>query len=215
MRRRTRGWVPARAWDASSLLISKPLQTHGHANGSQLTISRADFLAGQYFDIRLEVHAPVNGSEANGKLPDEKFTFTVAKEGKRGKNATEYFQTTEPKLERWNFTWYEDLYAKDANKPSLVNVTAKAYRRVALYDPGGEFEPQTFIRPALTRTEYTATLTYNGNQKTVATWTVRDIEQVRKTKNVLMFIGDGMTTNMITVSVETATLGICRLLNVV
>ena len=23
-----------------------------------------DFLAGQYFDIRLEVHAPVNGSEA-------------------------------------------------------------------------------------------------------------------------------------------------------
>ena len=29
----------------------------------KLTRGRADFLAGQYFDIRVEVHAPVNGSE--------------------------------------------------------------------------------------------------------------------------------------------------------
>jgi alkaline phosphatase len=52
---------------------------------------------------------------------------------------------------------------------------------VALYEPG----------------DYVATLRYNGTE-TVANWHVRDIEQVRKTKNVLMFIGDGMTTNMIT-----------------
>ena len=48
--------------------------------------------------------------------------------------------------------------------------------------------------------QYTATLTYNTGAKTVAKWLVRDIKSVRKTKNVLLFIGDGMTTNMITVS---------------
>jgi len=76
-----------------------------------------------------------------------------------------------------------DLFAKDAKKPSIVNVTAKAYRRVALYEPG----------------EYTATLTYNNGTTTKANWLVRDLQEVRKAKNIILFIGDGMTTNMITV----------------
>lgn len=75
-----------------------------------------------------------------------------------------------------------DIFARDAKKSSFVNVAAKAYRRIALYEPG----------------EYTATLKYNNGTKTVATWTVRDLAEVRKTKNVILFIGDGMTTNMIT-----------------
>ncbi|ORY05292.1 alkaline phosphatase-like protein [Clohesyomyces aquaticus] len=143
---------------------------------------QTDFLAGQYFDIRLEVHAPINGSEANGKQPDEKFTFTIAKEKGKAEPATTYFSIAEPKLERWNFSWYEDLFAKEAGKPSIVNVTSKAYRRVALYEPG----------------EYTATLTYNNGSTTKASWLVRDLQEVRKAKNIIMFIGDGMTTNMIT-----------------
>lgn len=61
-------------------------------------------------------------------------------------------------------------------------MTAKAYRKVALYTPG----------------EYTATLSYNNGTKTTASWLVRDLATVRKTKNIVMFIGDGMTTNMIT-----------------
>ena len=60
-------------------------------------------------------------------------------------------------------------------------MAAKAYRRVALYEAG----------------EYTATLTYNNGTKTTAEWLVRDLESVAKTKNVVLFIGDGMTTNMI------------------
>ncbi len=75
-----------------------------------------------------------------------------------------------------------DLFARDSKKPSLVNVAAKAYRRVALYEAG----------------EYTATLTYNNGTKTSASWLVRDLATVRKTKNIVLFIGDGMTTNMIT-----------------
>ena len=66
-----------------------------------------------------------------------------------------------------------DLFARDAKKPSLVQVTAKAYRRVALYEPG----------------EYVATLTYYDGSKTVANWLVRDLATVRKAKNVILFIG--------------------------
>jgi hypothetical protein len=126
-------------------------------------------LAGQYFDIRLEVHQPVNGSEAIGKPLDERFTFTVAKKGAAGaaKSAVEYF-----KIEKWNFTWFEDLFARDAKKPSLVNVASKAYRRVALYEPG----------------EYTATLSYNNGSKTTATWLVRDLAEERKAKNIILFV---------------------------
>ncbi|EAW09916.1 alkaline phosphatase [Aspergillus clavatus NRRL 1] len=146
---------------------------------------QADFLPGQYFDIRLEVHSPVNGSEARVGEPDPNFKFTITKKGEKGVKpvpATEYFGLQEPQLERWNFTWYEDLFAEDAKKPSLVNVTSKAYRRVALHEPG----------------EYEATLTYYGNQTTKANWLVRDLSKKRRAKNVILFVGDGMTTNMIT-----------------
>ncbi|KAI9766180.1 MAG: hypothetical protein M1840_006747 [Geoglossum simile] len=142
----------------------------------------ADFLAGQFFDIRLEVHAPFNGSEANGGVPDPNFTFTIGKKGDAAKNASAFFGVPEPKLERWSFSWNEDLFARDAKKPSIVNVTSKAYRRVALYTPG----------------EYVATLMYGGGAKTTAEWLVRDLDNVRKAHNVILFIGDGMTTNMIT-----------------
>jgi hypothetical protein len=72
-----------------------------------IILFRADFLAGQYFDIRLEVHQPRNGSEFIGLPLDEKFTFTVAKKGGAAKAATEYFKLEEPKLEKWNFTYWE------------------------------------------------------------------------------------------------------------
>lgn len=90
-----------------------------------------------------------------------------------------------PQLEHW-LSWLtfaiQDLFAKQASKPSVVRVTSKAYRKVALYEPG----------------EYKATLTYYNGTLTVATWTVRSLASVRKVKNIVLFIGDGMTTNMIT-----------------
>ncbi|EPS35256.1 hypothetical protein H072_11516 [Dactylellina haptotyla CBS 200.50] len=145
---------------------------------------QADFLAGQRFDIRLEVHAPVNGSEATGNPnPDENFSFTIERVGgHRGVlSGSKWFKVAEPKLEKWTFGWFEDYFARDAKTPSIVNVASKAYRKVYLDEAG----------------EYKATLTYNG-KTTTATWNVRNLEEVRKTRNVLFFIGDGMTTNMIT-----------------
>lgn len=144
---------------------------------------QADFLPGQWFDIRLEVHAPQNGSErVSYTNPDGNFTFTIAKEGKAAVPVTEFFNIADPKLETWNFTWYEDLFAYAAETPSLVKVASKAYRKVALYEPG----------------QYIATLTYQDGSETTANWTVRDIPTERRAKNVVLFIGDGMTTNMIT-----------------
>lgn len=69
---------------------------------------QVDFLAGQYFDIRLEVHAPVNGSEATGNpTPDPNFTFTIARGNAKAQPASSFLGIAEPALERWNFTYYE------------------------------------------------------------------------------------------------------------
>lgn len=150
---------------------------------------QADFLPGQRFDIRVEVHAPLNGSEAirGYTTPDSNFTLTIEREGSKPRPVSAFFNLTEPKLENWNFTWYEDLFAQAAKTPSQVRVASKAWRHVALYEPG----------------QYIATLKYqNGSQTTVANWTVRDIAPRQRAKNVVMFIGDGMTTNMITGKAE-------------
>lgn len=151
--------------------------------GCLLPPDQSEFLPGQLFDLRVEVHAPVNGSEAaHDGTPDENFKVTIAKEGEEARDFAEAFGVDEPKIENWDFKWYEDLFAEDQGKPSVVNVAAKAYRKLALYEPG----------------TYTVTLTYYDGETTTAEWTVRELKKERKVKNVVFFIGDGMTTNMIT-----------------
>ncbi|KAI0396753.1 alkaline phosphatase H [Xylariaceae sp. FL0594] len=155
--------------------------------GCVLPPDQSDFLPGQYFDLRVEVHAPVNGSEAyNDGVPDSNFSVTITKEGGRDrpKSIAQFFGLkAEPELETWQFSWYEDLFAEDAGTPSLVNVASKAYRRLAIYEPG----------------TYRVELSYYGNtKKTTAEWVVRPLATRKRAKNVVLFIGDGMTTNMIT-----------------
>ncbi|KAL2266469.1 hypothetical protein VTJ83DRAFT_5821 [Remersonia thermophila] len=165
--------------------------------GCILPPDQQDFLPGQEFDIRFEIHAPQNGSEAAvpNAVPDANFKATITKVGGKGKGkgkgtspesiAAFFGRKTEPALETWTFSWYEDLFARDARKPSVVRVASRAYRRVALYEPGDY----------VVNLEYT----YGGQKKTTtATWTVRPLATKKKAKNVIFFIGDGMTTNMIT-----------------
>ncbi|KAM7197996.1 alkaline phosphatase [Rhypophila sp. PSN 637] len=176
----------------SSLISAQTFQRLGTCPslGCILPPDEQDFLPGQQFDIRFEVHAPKNGSEAfNNGVPDEKFTATITKDhdrkGGKAKSIADFFKiksAVEPKVEKWTFSWYEDLFAQDAKTPSVVNVASKVYRRVALYEPG----------------TYTVTLRYYGGKTTTARWTVRELATKKKAKNVIFFIGDGMTTNMIT-----------------
>jgi alkaline phosphatase len=126
------------------------------ALGCVLPPDQTDFLAGQYFDIRLEILAfqciPVSHlTSSNRSMPQSMAPRPTA------------------------------AYRIQIS-PSAVRVTSKAYRRVALYEPG----------------EYVATLTYYNRTETVANWVVRPLQQQKKAKDVILFIGDGMTTNMIT-----------------
>jgi alkaline phosphatase len=108
--------------------------------------------------------------------------LTIQQDSESPIAAAEFFEVPEPSLERWSFSWFEDLYAHDEKRPSVVNVTSKAYRNLHLGDPG----------------TYTVTLNYDNGKKTRAKWTVRDLPKKRRAKNIILFIGDGMTTNMIT-----------------
>lgn len=161
--------------------------------GCILPPDQADFLPGQYFDLRFEVHAPVNGSEAfNNGVPDEKFSVTIQKEGGQPRPITDYFKIEDAALEKWNFTWFEDLFAKDANKPSLVNVASKIYRKIALYEPGN----------------YEVKLNYYGEKQTVANWVVRPLATKRKAKNVILFIGTSLQSHI--TSLRTLTNSLAR-----
>lgn len=151
--------------------------------GCILPPDQQDFLPGQEFDIRFEVHAPANGSEAfNDGMPDEAFTVTIAKSSSSGGNSSSSSSSVaaffgldqEPEVETWSFGWYEDLFAQEAGNETLVNVASKIYRRVALYEPG----------------DYTVTLSYYGGETTVATWTVRPLAEQKRAKNVIIFIGE-------------------------
>ncbi|KAJ7590445.1 alkaline-phosphatase-like protein [Mycena floridula] len=143
---------------------------------------QTEFLAGQYFDVRLEVHAPTNGTEANGGVPDEKFTFCIQKGSGSCQDASKFFGVKEPVLEKWSFSYFEDLFAQDAGQGTVVNVASKAYRALSLKEPG----------------TYHAKLKYYNGVQTVAEWTVPQPVTKRKAKNVILFIGDGMTQPMIT-----------------
>lgn len=150
--------------------------------GCLLPPDQSDFLPGQLFDLRVEVHAPVNGSEAaHHGSPDDRFRVTIARAGHEPQDLARAFGVEEPALERWQFAWYEDLFAQDSRTPSMVNVASKAYRKLALDEPG----------------KYIVTLHYYGGEKTTAEWTVRPLAAQRRAKNVIFFIGDGMTTNMV------------------
>ncbi|KAF7291995.1 Alkaline phosphatase [Mycena indigotica] len=144
---------------------------------------QASFLPGQYFDVRLEVHAPVNGTEAfNGGIPDEKFTFCIQEGKGKCEEASKFFKSTWSDLQTYNFTYYQDQFALDASSPTVVNAAARSLRGLSLKKPG----------------TYKATLKYYNGQTTVATWFVRETPKTAAAKNVLFFIGDGMTQSMIT-----------------
>lgn len=170
--------IAALAASLPAVVVAQTFQRLGSCPtlGCILPPDQQDFLPGQQFDIRFEVHAPVNGSEAfNDGVPDKEFTVTIEKEGGgSAQSVASFFELQEPPVEKWDFSWFEDLFAEEAKNATVVNVASKVYRRVALYEPG----------------EYTVTLNYYGEKKTVAQWTVRPLATVKRAKNVIFFIGE-------------------------
>lgn len=59
---------------------------------------QVDFIAGQTFDIRVEVQAPVNGSEAyNGGVPSSDFSVVIAGGDSEPIDITQFFSIEDPK----------------------------------------------------------------------------------------------------------------------
>ncbi|KAK4702536.1 phosphatidate phosphatase LPIN, partial [Phenoliferia sp. Uapishka_3] len=152
-------------------------------DGMDFSSVPTDFIAGQVFDIRVEIQAPLNGSAPfNRGVPSPNFTLEIFGDGGYPLEISQFYQIKDPAVEAYNFTYFEDLFAKDAQTPTLVNVLAKSYRHVTLYNPG----------------KYTLKLSYNGGMETLAHWEVKPLAEARVAKNVILFIGDGMTSSMIT-----------------
>lgn len=76
-------------------------------------------------------------------------------------------------MEKYNFTYYEDLFGEEAGSKIPVNVLAKSYRNLQLHDPG----------------KYYLTLTYNDGMTTTAVWEVLQLADCKKAKNVIFFVG--------------------------
>lgn len=143
--------------------------------GCLLPPDQSDFLPGQLFDLRVEVHAPANGSEAfNDGKPDEDFSVTITKKGGEPQDVASFFEVDEPELETWEFGWYEDLFAEDKDEETQVNVASKIYRKIAISEPG----------------EYEVALNYYDGETTVANWVVRPIKSEKRAKNIIFFIGE-------------------------
>src|SRR5690606_29417577 len=70
----------------------------------------------------------------------------------------------------------------DENASTLVHVASRVWRNISLKEPG----------------TYKVVLNYNNGKKTEHLWIVNPVAKRRKVKNVILFIGDGMTTAMIT-----------------
>lgn len=67
---------------------------------------QTDFLAGQLFDIRLEVHAPLNGTEAsNNGVPNETFSLCIQRGKEACTDVTKYFKVSNSALEKWSFSY--------------------------------------------------------------------------------------------------------------
>jgi hypothetical protein len=94
---------------AAAVLTAASAQTYQRLGscpklGCVFPPDQTDFYPGQYFDIRLEVHAPVNGSQAsNNGVPDENFTFCIKNGKGKCTPATQFFKQKEPALEKWSF----------------------------------------------------------------------------------------------------------------
>ena len=106
--------------------------------GCILPPDQQDFLAGQYFDIRIEHHAPVNGSEATDGKPDEDLCLSISKAGQEQRLAEDFFGTPPPKLEKWNFTWFEVGLNPAARNVNTTDDQEGSFRRGSKEANGGE-----------------------------------------------------------------------------
>ncbi|KAI9344392.1 alkaline-phosphatase-like protein [Obelidium mucronatum] len=144
--------------------------------GSNLALSPVDgaeFLAGQKFDISIELHAEGDKAE----VPDlSKLKLTI--NGKEYKDVLVEAPKA-PYLSNYTSNYYADQEANNLGKKTAFTVARASWRFVSLPKSG----------------DYTVEISA-GSEKVKAVWTVKG-SSTRKVKNALLFIGDGMAPTMI------------------
>jgi len=130
-----------------------------------LPIDQANFLPGQKFDFQIEVWAAALPSDFSIKI--------------NGKNAADVLGS-QPTSSNWQFDASKTsnnaaTYTFRKGMTGMVTSQATTWRQVSIKDPGSY------------KIDVTA-----GGATTSATWTTRDVG-TGKAKNVIFFLGDGMT----------------------
>ncbi|KAI8071798.1 alkaline-phosphatase-like protein [Gongronella butleri] len=151
--------------------------------------TESQFLAGGYFDLRVELHAYDKNTAHPVPAPYKSFKTLVRKDNGPWEDASRYFHKPTPALENWNFNWTQSLEAKYAKqleldvKPVTVAVTSRAWRKLHFDKPGTYY----------VKVEYGPKKSYTARYKVVKPKAPR-----KKAKNVILFISDGTNTGAIT-----------------
>ncbi|KAJ3083899.1 hypothetical protein HDU99_005030 [Rhizoclosmatium hyalinum] len=134
-------------------------------------VDGAEFLAGQHFDISIELHSD------DTTVPDfSNLAVTI-----NGKKISDVIVNA-PAPYIWkpyNATFFADTKARDTKKSTTFAVARGTFRNVAL-PANGEYNVEVSA----------------GGQIATAKWVVKG-SAVRQAKNALLFIGDGMAPTMI------------------
>ncbi|KAJ3413498.1 hypothetical protein HDV05_007881 [Chytridiales sp. JEL 0842] len=149
-----------------------------NSNLAIVPVDGAEFLAKQRFDVAIELHsipnlaAPVRILDLKGTLQ-----FTI-----NGQNISQVLNNVAaPYYVSYNATWYRNATRRDIDWKTGFAVTKATWRGVSLPSAG----------------TYTVEIKALGGTESIkAVWTVRG-SSVRKAKNVLLFVGDGMAPSMI------------------
>ncbi|KAI9026026.1 alkaline-phosphatase-like protein [Hyaloraphidium curvatum] len=152
----------------------------------------AEFLKGQYFDIRVELHneCATNSSGVCGSPSLSGLKCQV-----EGQDLPAYFGKSWPAVaDTWNYTYFKDMNASFANLKTPVGVSSYVWRSNK-FDSTGSFAYRCEIPGVFT-----------GGRRDLSTpqvvfgrWNVRSFaNQGRLAKKVAFFIGDGMSPAMIT-----------------
>ncbi|KAJ3069238.1 hypothetical protein HDU98_007701 [Podochytrium sp. JEL0797] len=163
----------AAAVDPSAPSVGQHNRYRALPRGSNLAlvpVDGAEFLAGQKFDIAVELH-----SEA-GKVPDlSTLSFTI--NGKQVKDVI--VEAGSPYTSNYTSSYFADGESKFAGKKTNFAVSRASWRHLSL-PATGSYKVELSV----------------GSEKVSAKWIVKG-SSTRKAKNAVLFIGDGMAPTMI------------------
>ncbi|KAJ3100396.1 hypothetical protein HDU96_010357 [Phlyctochytrium bullatum] len=135
--------------------------------GSNLALSPVDgaeFIAGQRFDISVELHS--EDLSVTPSLTDLEFTIN-------GVNAGQFLNASAPYVDSYQASYTKNAKDRDSGISAKFNVARLNWRDLAL-PKSGSYEISLKV----------------GAEEVKATWVVKG-SSTRKAKNVLLFIGDG------------------------